>query len=151
MDLVLLWLWPQLAAAAPIGPLAKERPYAISATLNKQPTNQQTNKSLQGNPCADFWDSFSVAPSFLINCSPNFSCLSSSEFQSLFLFCFVCSFVCSSSESSLLGLHFPALVLETTSSEEGLVDLELTWPWFLFFQDCSPVLEDSCFICFLVF
>ena len=32
-DLALLWLWCRLAAAAPIGPLAWEPPYAVHAAL----------------------------------------------------------------------------------------------------------------------
>ena len=34
-DLVLLWLWPRLAATAPIRPLAWELPYAMGAALKK--------------------------------------------------------------------------------------------------------------------
>ena len=34
-DLVLLWLWPRLAAAAPIHPLAWELPYAADAALKR--------------------------------------------------------------------------------------------------------------------
>ena len=34
-DLVLLWLWHWLAAAAPIQPLAWEPPYAMGAALKK--------------------------------------------------------------------------------------------------------------------
>ena len=36
LDLALLWLWCRLAAAAPIGPLAWEPPYATGAALKKQ-------------------------------------------------------------------------------------------------------------------
>ena len=32
-DPALLWLWPRPAAAAPIGPLAWEPPYAVDAAL----------------------------------------------------------------------------------------------------------------------
>jgi len=39
-DLALLWLWHRLAAAALIGPLAWELPYATGAALKKQ--NKQT-------------------------------------------------------------------------------------------------------------
>ena len=39
-DPLLLWLWCRLAAAAPVGPLAWEKPYATDAALNKQ-----TNKN----------------------------------------------------------------------------------------------------------
>ena len=35
-DLVLLWLWHRLAAAAPIQPLVRELPYATSATIKKK-------------------------------------------------------------------------------------------------------------------
>ena len=33
LDLALLWLWCRLAAAAPIGPLAWELPYATGGAL----------------------------------------------------------------------------------------------------------------------
>ena len=36
LDPVLLWLWCRPAAAAPIGPLAWELPYAVGAALKKQ-------------------------------------------------------------------------------------------------------------------
>ena len=36
LDLVLLWLWCRLAAAAPFQPLAWEPPYAVGVTLKKQ-------------------------------------------------------------------------------------------------------------------
>ena len=36
LDPALLWLWCRLAAAAPIGPLAWEPPYAMGAALNRQ-------------------------------------------------------------------------------------------------------------------
>jgi len=49
-DLVLLWLWRRLAAAAPIRPLAWQHPYALGVALkskkktkNKKP--KQTNKN----------------------------------------------------------------------------------------------------------
>ena len=35
LDPVLLWLWPRLAAAAPIQPLAWKPPYAASVALKK--------------------------------------------------------------------------------------------------------------------
>ena len=35
MDLALLWLFPRLAAAAPIQPLAWKLPYATDATLKR--------------------------------------------------------------------------------------------------------------------
>ena len=40
----LLWLWCRLAAAALIGPLAWDRPYAAGAAP-KSKTNKQTNKA----------------------------------------------------------------------------------------------------------
>ena len=39
LDQVLLWLWPTPAAAAPIGPLAWEPPYAKSEALKSQERN----------------------------------------------------------------------------------------------------------------
>ena len=36
LDLALMWLWYRLAAAAPIGPLAWEPPYAVGAALKKR-------------------------------------------------------------------------------------------------------------------
>ena len=38
-DLVLLWCWPWLVAAAPNGPLAWEPPYAKGAALKRQKKN----------------------------------------------------------------------------------------------------------------
>ena len=35
-DLVLLWLWPRLAGAAPIQPLAWKLPYAVDAALKRK-------------------------------------------------------------------------------------------------------------------
>ena len=35
-DLALLWQWHKLAAAAPIGPLAWEPPYAVGASLKRK-------------------------------------------------------------------------------------------------------------------
>ena len=35
-DLALLWLWLRSAAAAPVGPLAWEPPYAAGAVLKKK-------------------------------------------------------------------------------------------------------------------
>ena len=40
-DLVLLWLWCRLAAAAPIRPLAWELPYAVGAALKKKKEKQK--------------------------------------------------------------------------------------------------------------
>ena len=36
LDPALLWLWHRPAAAAPIGPLAWEPPYAVSVALKRQ-------------------------------------------------------------------------------------------------------------------
>ena len=36
LDSVLLWLWCRMAAAAPIGPLAWELPYATGAALKRE-------------------------------------------------------------------------------------------------------------------
>ena len=43
-DLVLLWLWCRLVAAAPIRPLAWELPHAAGAALKKQ---KQTNERIE--------------------------------------------------------------------------------------------------------
>ena len=46
-DPVLLWLWPRLAATAPIQPLAWESPYAMGAALKRQKKKMaMTNKSV---------------------------------------------------------------------------------------------------------
>ena len=39
VDLVLLWLWHRLAAAAPIQPLAQELPYVAGAALKSKEIN----------------------------------------------------------------------------------------------------------------
>ena len=44
-DLSLLWLWHRLAAAAPIGPLAWELPYAAGAALKRKQKKLQRAKS----------------------------------------------------------------------------------------------------------
>ena len=44
LDLVLPWLWHRLAAAAPIGPLAWEPPYAVGAALKRQKTKDKKKK-----------------------------------------------------------------------------------------------------------
>ena len=44
LDLELLWLWCWLVAAAPIGPLAWEPPYATGVSLKRQKKKQ--NKPL---------------------------------------------------------------------------------------------------------
>ena len=43
-DLAWLWLWCRLAAAAPIGPLAWEPPYAMGAAPKRQQQKQQQQK-----------------------------------------------------------------------------------------------------------
>ena len=43
-DLVLLWLWHRLAAAAPIQPLAQKFPYAEGAALKRK--KEKKNKNL---------------------------------------------------------------------------------------------------------
>ena len=40
-DLALLWLWPRLAATAPIRPLAWEPPYALAVALKRQKTKRK--------------------------------------------------------------------------------------------------------------
>ena len=45
LDLALLWLWCRLTAAAPIGPLPWEPPYATGAALkSKKKKTKQTKK-----------------------------------------------------------------------------------------------------------
>ena len=39
LDLVLLWLWCKLAAAAPIQSLAQERPHAAGVAIKKKKNN----------------------------------------------------------------------------------------------------------------
>ena len=48
-DLVLLWLWCRLAAAALIQPLAWEPPYAVGAALKRQKTKKK-KMNKQGGP-----------------------------------------------------------------------------------------------------
>ena len=43
-NLALLWLWCRLAAAAPIGPLAWEPPYAAGAALEKAKKKKRQEK-----------------------------------------------------------------------------------------------------------
>ena len=43
-DLALLWLWRRLAAAAPIGPLAWEFPYASGAALKRQKNKREKER-----------------------------------------------------------------------------------------------------------
>ena len=45
-DLVLLWLWCRLAAAAPFQPLALEPPYATGVALERKKTETQAQASL---------------------------------------------------------------------------------------------------------
>ena len=47
----LLWLWCKLAAAAPIGALAWELPYASGEVLKKTTTTTKIAFSLQSNLC----------------------------------------------------------------------------------------------------
>ena len=44
MDLVLLWLWRRAAAAAPIGPLVWELPYAAGVAPKKKKKKKQKTK-----------------------------------------------------------------------------------------------------------
>ena len=46
LDLVLLWLWHRLGAAALIGPLAWEPPYATGEALKRQKKKRQRNHDL---------------------------------------------------------------------------------------------------------
>ena len=46
-DPLLLWLWCKSAAAAPIGPLAWEPPYAVGVALEK--AKRQKNKKYNNN------------------------------------------------------------------------------------------------------
>ena len=46
-DPALLWLWRRLVAAAPIGPLAWESPYAAGAALEKAKKKKDKKKSVQ--------------------------------------------------------------------------------------------------------
>ena len=43
-DLAWLWLWCRLAAAAPIGPLAWEPPYAVGVALKRQKEKRKEEK-----------------------------------------------------------------------------------------------------------
>jgi len=45
-DPALLWLWPWLAAVAPIGPLAWEPPYAAGAALKSKKKKKKKKKKL---------------------------------------------------------------------------------------------------------
>ena len=38
-----VWLWPWLADVAPIGPLAREPPYAVGAALKRQQQQKKVN------------------------------------------------------------------------------------------------------------
>ena len=49
LDPELLWLWCRLAAAAPIGPLAWEPPYAAGATQEMAKRQKKQNKTKQKN------------------------------------------------------------------------------------------------------
>ena len=60
-DLALLWLWVWLAAAAPIQPLAWERPYASDSAIKKKKTKKKKNRKeaahihLSGLPASNRW------------------------------------------------------------------------------------------------
>ena len=45
----LLWLWRRLVATAPIGPLAREPPYAVEAALEKA-KRQKQKQTKKKNP-----------------------------------------------------------------------------------------------------
>ena len=47
-DPTLLWLWPRLAATAPIRPLAWEPPHATGAALKGQKTKKKKKKKEPG-------------------------------------------------------------------------------------------------------
>ena len=47
-DLALLWLWRRPVAAAPIGPLAWEPPYAVGTALTRTKQNQKNLESWFG-------------------------------------------------------------------------------------------------------
>ena len=45
LDPVLLWLWPRLAAVAPVQPLAWEPPYAEGTALKSKQNKTKHNKN----------------------------------------------------------------------------------------------------------
>ena len=47
-DLVLLWMWCKLAAAAPIQPLAWEPPYAVGLALKMTKRKKKKRKKVVG-------------------------------------------------------------------------------------------------------
>ena len=47
-DLVLLWLWCRPAVAAPIGPLARELPYATGAALKSKKRRKPAIDNVSG-------------------------------------------------------------------------------------------------------
>ena len=51
LDLVLLWLWPRLAAVAPIRHLAWEPPYAVGAALKKKTIKKKKESDCSGSGC----------------------------------------------------------------------------------------------------
>jgi len=55
-DPALLWLWCRPVAAALIGPLAWEPPYAVGVALEKakRQTNKQTNNKKESMRCDNF-------------------------------------------------------------------------------------------------
>ena len=50
-DLALLWLWPGLAAAAPIRPLTWEPPYASGAALERKQKDKKKKKEKRHTIC----------------------------------------------------------------------------------------------------
>ena len=57
-DPALLWLWCRLAAAAPIGPLAWESPYATAVALKDKKTNNNNDDDesiVDLQCCANFY------------------------------------------------------------------------------------------------
>ena len=49
LDLALLWLWCRPVAAAPIGPLDWEHPFAVGAALKRQKTKKKKKKKFAGD------------------------------------------------------------------------------------------------------
>ena len=52
LDLVLLWLWCRPAAAAPLRPLAWERPHAVGAALERQRKALDADADREGDALA---------------------------------------------------------------------------------------------------
>ena len=55
LDLALLWLWCRPAAAAWIGPLAWDPPYAVGAGLKRQKTKTKKKKRIDRRGFLDFF------------------------------------------------------------------------------------------------